>query len=159
MKKALIIFLGLIVCLQFPKPGGCREESRKFTDGLAYRQQEFYGQWKYLSAKEAKIAEDLNREIEVYNTRPSLVALQRIEDLKIKAIENLQDQIKNDRDYIAYLEATLSESAGDGFTALKLKGKGETAVDKIEEIGDAPFDVGKDTERLIKEIQENLKKK
>ena len=159
MKKALIISLGLIVCLQFPKPGGCQEENHKFIDGLAYRQKEFYGQWKYLSSKEAKIAEDLNKEIETYNEKPSLVALQRIEDLKIKAIDNLQDQIKNDRDYIAYLEATLSELTGDGFDALKLKGKGKAGSGKIEETGEAPLDVEEDTKRLLEEIRKNLKKK
>lgn len=102
-------------------PAEPQEGTRKFVKEMQYRQKEFYNQWKYLSDREKETAEELNKEVTLYNENPSGMALQRIEGLKIKLIENLQDQIINDRSYVIYLERKLSELLGHGFTTLELQ--------------------------------------
>jgi hypothetical protein len=131
------------------------------ADDLKYRQSEFVNQWKYLSSKEVKVAEELNDEISRYNENPSMVAMQRIEDLKIKVIENLQDQIKNDRDYIAYLELRLSEFSESGFTPLLLEKDLKSAPKSAEEafpvgLGENLDSEGEEAEELMGEITRNL---
>lgn len=132
MKKGVLILLLSAFCVQITTPGKCQDEKKDAVKGLNYRQTEFFNQWRYLSVKETKIAEELNGEIALYNENAALVTLQRIEDLKIKIIENLQDQIKNDRDYISYLELKFSDIADQKFIPLMLKKDRDEEVEPIQ---------------------------
>ncbi len=113
MKREFFAFLVIAVFFDIAGPAAAEDknqESIKFD--VTYRQGEFQSQWRYLNDREKKAAEELNEEIGRYNLQPSAVTLQRAEDLKVRIIETLQDQIKNDVSYIAYLEKRLSDLLG-----------------------------------------------
>jgi len=120
MRNFLVVLIFLIFPLSAAGYVECQER-KVLIKNLNYRQREFFDQWRYLSSKETKVAQELNGEIKVYNEDPSLLTLQKIEDLKVKVIENLQDQIKNDRDYVSYLELRLAELLDQRFIPLMLK--------------------------------------
>lgn len=100
-------------------PDEQRNRENDFIKELSYRQREYQSQYIYLSEKEAKTASELNDEITTQNQTPSAISLQRIDNLRTKLMENLQDQIKNDRDYVRYLEMRLSEMVDYKFPTIK----------------------------------------
>jgi hypothetical protein len=116
---------------------GCAEsddaqaKERDFVRELTYRQREYQSQQSYLSDKEARIAEELNNDISLQNAEPNAATLQRIDNLKARILEYLQDQIKNDRDYVSYLEMRLSELVDYKFPTLK-------AIQKLNEAQTSP---------------------
>ncbi|MCK4462837.1 MAG: hypothetical protein KAU58_00830 [Candidatus Omnitrophica bacterium] len=156
MKKVFIMLFILVVCLQISTLGESQDSKEKLVNKLNYRQKEFYNQWKYLSNREREIAGELNRGINSYNQNPSAKALQKIEDLKIKIIENLQDQLRSGRDYIAYLEPKLSELLDYKFTALRFREDIDEIKEAAEELllEDTPLKIEEEAD----EIKETAKK-
>ena len=128
MKKSLAIFFVALLCpvLAFAQTDDAQMKERDFVRELTYRQKEYQSQQGYLSDKEEKIAQELNSDISLQNTEPNAATLQRIDNLKARILEYLQDQIKNDRDYISYLEMRLSELLDYKFPTLK-------AIQKLDE--------------------------
>ena len=122
--KKPIFFTVIIVSLSMffaAKSSGLSDDDKeRAVKRLTYRQEEFFNRWDILNSREMKAGTDLNDAITMYNQSPSPMALQRIDDLKIKLIENLQDQVINDRDYISYLELMLSEFLDFDFSPLEL---------------------------------------
>jgi hypothetical protein len=122
-----------LVCLsasaraEEPQEGQSNKE-RDFLKELTYRQREYQSQQGYLADKEARIAEELNSDISLQNAEPSAATLQRIDNLKARILEYLQDQIKNNHDYISYLEIRISELLDYKFPTLK-------AIRKLDESG------------------------
>lgn len=127
MKKSLAI--SAVLCILFPVSclaQDAPDKERDFVRELTYRQKEYQSQQSYLSEKEARIAEELNSDISLQNAEPNAATLQRIDNLKARILEYLQDQIKNDRDYVSYLEMRLSELLDYKFPTLK-------AIEKLDE--------------------------
>jgi len=141
VRKRHLIYPVFIVPLIICNMAFCEEPNDKASSELSYRQREFYSQLKYLNEKEEKIAKELNEEVTSHNQNPSAVSMQRVEDLKIKIVENLQDQIRSDREYIAYLERKLSEMLKTDFRAFKvvddsakIKEVADSIMEKIEQV-------------------------
>ena len=163
MKKVFITLFILVICLQISTLGESQDSKEKLVNELNYSQKEFYDQWKYLSNIEKRIAKELNETINAYNRNPSAKAMQKIEDLRIKIIENLQDQLRSSRDYIAYLEPKLSESLDYKFTALKFREDVDEIKEATEEllledtalkIEDNADEIKETTEKLLKEASQ-----
>ena len=139
MLRVFIVAIGLIACLGICGSAECEEKGSMPSSEISYRQREFYSSLKYLNEKEQKIAGELNEEVTSHNQNPSTVTLQRVEDLKIKIVENLQDQIRSDREYIAYLERKLADMLNSNFRAFtvvddsaKIKQTAEAMMEKVE---------------------------
>ncbi|MFH1593650.1 MAG: hypothetical protein ABID09_03010 [Candidatus Omnitrophota bacterium] len=109
MRRLFILLFVAIAVISITGPAECGQNREKLMNDIEYRQKEFTKKWEYLSGKEMNTALELNREISAYNEKSTAVGLQKIEDLKVKIMDTLQDQIINDRDYIAYLERKLTE--------------------------------------------------
>ena len=132
MKKSLAI--STVFCILFSVSCFAQDAPDKegeFVRELTYRQREYQSQQSYLSEKEARIAEELNSDISLQNAEPNAATLQRIDNLKARILEYLQDQIKNDRDYVSYLEMRLSELLDYKFPTLK-------AIQKLDESTASP---------------------
>lgn len=124
--KHIILVLLFLIGISLTGFAESADLKKDFAERVTYRQLEFYDQWEYLTSKELEIGSSLNNEIRLYEDKPTVMNLQRIEDLKMKIIENLQDQIQADRGYITYLEKTLSELSDYRIKPLKFSGEIES---------------------------------
>jgi len=120
MKKVFFTLFMIVFFSGMPIPGFCQDNKETLAESLSLKQRDFLARWEILSDTEIKISKDLEREVERYNADPSGSTMQNIEELKIGFIENLQDQIRNDRDYISYLESVFSEISGKKFEPIRL---------------------------------------
>ncbi len=163
MNRFFITLVVLVICLKIINSGECQEEKQGIIKDLNYSQKEFYNQWKYLSNREKKFAQELNEEVELYNRRPSFKSLKKIEDLKIQIIDNLQNQIRSDRGYIAYLEPKLSELLDYKFSPLRFEEDTDVIQEAVKELTEeedvAPLGLEEEADkieatakRLLKEI-------
>ncbi|MFH1380837.1 MAG: hypothetical protein ABIH57_01510 [Candidatus Omnitrophota bacterium] len=127
--KKIIFFLTIFLSLNllFSAKGLClsEEDAQRAVKRLTNKQEEFFNRWNILNEREIQSGRELNDAIVAYNQTPSPVLLQQIDTLKIKLIENLQDQLVNDRGYIAYLELMLAELLDFDFSPLGLEGTPE----------------------------------
>jgi|GEM_PF-6371529 len=110
MKRIFIAVIAAVLCAQMAGTGECANEDKTPIDEFHARQSEFGSEKKSLDDAEKEIADVLNAEIDLFNEKPSFKSVQKIEHLKFRIIENLQEQIVNDRSYIEYLEAELTKS-------------------------------------------------
>ena len=85
------------------KAGSAKDFMKEFHD----KQKELYEKRKYLDDREQRTAADMNKAISDYEKKPSAELVQKIENLKSLIINNLQEQIINDRNYINYMEKDL----------------------------------------------------
>ncbi len=112
---AAFLFLFMISAMGFAA------DKEDLIDDLEYRQMEFYRHWEYLDKKEKRSLASLNEEINYYNENPDPTGLQRIEDLQLDLLDNMRDKIKNDRDYISYLEYKVSSLLEGEFRPLSFE--------------------------------------
>lgn len=130
MTRAILISALMAMLINAAQPAACGEKEESVLRELYKRQDEYYQKWQYLSAREKEDARLLNEEISLYDHEPSQMGLQRIDELKMEIISNLQEQITNDRNYIAHLERQLSRMLDYKFNEMKFKYFGGEASDE-----------------------------
>lgn len=105
------------------------EPKEEFMKEFHNKQKELYEKRKYLGDREERTASELNESIASYEKKPNTEIVQKIEDLKSLLINNLQQQIINDRNYIDYMEKEL-------FTVWETKEKTEKTAEELKREAD-----------------------
>ena len=137
--------------LLFLAEARCADEPKEeFMKEFHNRQKVLYEKRKYLGEREERTAEELNECIAAYAKKPDAETVQRIEDLKSLIINNLQQQIINDRNYIEYME-------GELFTVWETKEKTEKTAEELKKETDELMEITDEYAKTASQKPTNIK--